>query len=44
MVMTLLNKQIVIPLHQHLLTMYHSGLHHLLQKLVVQLGSFVNES
>jgi len=43
MVVTLLNEQIVIALHKHPLSMHNSGLQHLLQKLVVELGPLVNE-
>lgn len=42
--MALLNKEIIIPLHQHLLTMYDSRLNYLLQKLIVKFGSFINQS
>ena len=43
MVVALFDKEVVVAVNQHLLSMDHPGLHHLLQKLIVQLRSLVNQ-
>lgn len=44
MIVTLLYEEIIVFLDQHFLTMNHSSLDYLLQKLVVELRPFINQS
>ena len=43
MIVTLLYEEIIVFLDQHFLTMNHSSLDYLLQKLIVEFRSFINK-